>query len=66
MLAESRPWKFEDRPGATIRRLPGKEQRSAIVVADHKTLRPKVAIDEQRIITSNGKFNVLNTVRDAR
>jgi hypothetical protein len=44
MLAERRPWKFEDRPGAAVRHLPGEEQRSAIVVADHKTLKPKVAI----------------------
>jgi nitrite reductase (NO-forming) / hydroxylamine reductase len=42
----------------------GKEQRSAIVVVDDQTLKLKTAIDDQRIITSNGKFNVHNTVRD--
>jgi len=42
----------------------GKEQRSAIVVVDDKTLKLKAVIDDPRIITPTGKFNVHNTVGD--
>jgi nitrite reductase (NO-forming)/hydroxylamine reductase len=42
----------------------GKDQRSAIVVVDDKTLKLKAVIDDQRIITPTGKFNVHNTVGD--
>jgi nitrite reductase (NO-forming) / hydroxylamine reductase len=42
----------------------GKEQRSAIVVVDDKTLKLKAVIDDPRIITPTGKFNVHNTVDD--
>jgi nitrite reductase (NO-forming)/hydroxylamine reductase len=42
----------------------GKEQRSAIVVVDDKTLKLKAVIDDKRIITPTGKFNVYNTVGD--
>jgi nitrite reductase (NO-forming)/hydroxylamine reductase len=42
----------------------GKEQRSALVVVDDKTLALKAVIDDPRIVTPTGKFNVLNTVDD--
>jgi nitrite reductase (NO-forming)/hydroxylamine reductase len=42
----------------------GKEQKSAIVVIDDKTLKLKAVIDDPRIITPTGKFNVHNTVAD--
>lgn len=42
----------------------GKEQRSAIVVVDDKTRQLKHVIDDARIITPTGKFNVHNTVED--
>jgi nitrite reductase (NO-forming)/hydroxylamine reductase len=42
----------------------GKEQRSAIVIVDDKTLKLKAVIDDPRIITPTGKFNVHNTVAD--
>ena len=42
----------------------GKEQRSAIVVVDDKTLKLKAVIDDPRIVTPTGKFNVHNTVDD--
>jgi nitrite reductase (NO-forming)/hydroxylamine reductase len=42
----------------------GKNQRSAIVVVDDKTLKLKAVIDDPRIITPTGKFNVYNTVSD--
>jgi nitrite reductase (NO-forming)/hydroxylamine reductase len=42
----------------------GKEQRSAIVVVDDKTLKLKAVIDDPRIVTPTGKFNVHNTVGD--
>jgi len=42
----------------------GKEQRSAIVVVDDRTLKLKAVIDDKRIITPTGKFNVHNTVGD--
>jgi len=42
----------------------GKEQRSAIVVVDDATLKLKAVIDDPRLITPTGKFNVYNTVND--
>jgi nitrite reductase (NO-forming)/hydroxylamine reductase len=42
----------------------GKEQRSALVVVDDKTLKLKKVIDDPRIITPTGKFNVHNTQDD--
>ena len=42
----------------------GKDQRSALVVVDDKTLELKKVIDDERIITPTGKFNVYNTVHD--
>jgi nitrite reductase (NO-forming)/hydroxylamine reductase len=42
----------------------GKDQRSAIVVVDDKTRKLKKVIDDKRIITPTGKFNVTNTVKD--
>ncbi len=42
----------------------GKEQRSAIVVVDDRTLQLKHVIDDPRIVTPTGKFNVYNTVND--
>jgi nitrite reductase (NO-forming)/hydroxylamine reductase len=42
----------------------GKEQRSAIVVVDDRTLKLKNVIDDPRIVTPTGKFNVHNTVGD--
>lgn len=41
-----------------------KEQESAIVVVDDKTLKPKKVIKDPRLITPTGKFNVFNTRRD--
>jgi len=38
--------------------------RSAIVIVDDKTLTLKKVIDDKRIITPTGKFNVKNTVDD--
>jgi len=40
------------------------KNRSAIVVVDDKTLTVKKVIDDKRIITPTGKFNVKNTVED--
>jgi nitrite reductase (NO-forming) / hydroxylamine reductase len=42
----------------------GKDQRSAIVVVDDKTLELKAVIDDPRIVTPTGKFNVHNTTDD--
>ncbi|MBP7465695.1 MAG: c-type cytochrome [Pseudoxanthomonas sp.] len=42
----------------------GKDQRSAIVVVDDKTRKLKKVIDDKRLITPTGKFNVHNTVGD--
>lgn len=42
----------------------GKDQRSALVVVDDKTLELKAVIDDERIITPTGKFNVYNTTAD--
>jgi nitrite reductase (NO-forming)/hydroxylamine reductase len=41
-----------------------KEQESAIVVVDDKTLKPKTVIRDKRLITPTGKFNVHNTRKD--
>ncbi|MFA5685443.1 MAG: cytochrome D1 domain-containing protein [Lysobacteraceae bacterium] len=42
----------------------GKDQRSAIVVVDDKTRKLKKVLDDPRLITPTGKFNVYNTVND--
>jgi nitrite reductase (NO-forming)/hydroxylamine reductase len=42
----------------------GKEQESAIVVVDDKTLELKHVIKDERIVTPTGKFNVFNTMND--
>jgi nitrite reductase (NO-forming) / hydroxylamine reductase len=42
----------------------GKEEKSAIVIVDDKTLKLKHVIKDPRLITPTGKFNVHNTVRD--
>jgi nitrite reductase (NO-forming) / hydroxylamine reductase len=42
----------------------GKDQKSAIVIVDDKTLQLKKVIDDPRIITPTGKFNVANTTND--
>jgi nitrite reductase (NO-forming)/hydroxylamine reductase len=40
------------------------DQRSAIVVVDDKTRKLKHVIDDKRIVTPTGKFNIYNTVND--
>jgi len=42
----------------------GKEHRSAIVVVDDKTRKLKKVIDDERLVTPTGKFNVYNTQHD--
>jgi nitrite reductase (NO-forming)/hydroxylamine reductase len=42
----------------------GKDQESAIVVVDDKTLKLKTVIKDKRLITPTGKFNVYNTQHD--
>lgn len=42
----------------------GKEQESAIVIVDDKTLELKQVIKDKRLITPTGKFNVFNTRND--
>jgi nitrite reductase (NO-forming)/hydroxylamine reductase len=42
----------------------GKDQTSAIVVVDDKTLKLKKVIKDKRLITPTGKFNVTNTQKD--
>jgi len=42
----------------------GKEQESAIVVVDDKTLTLKSVIRDKRLVTPTGKFNVYNTRND--
>jgi len=42
----------------------GKEQRSAIVVVDDRTRTLKAVIDDERLVTPTGKFNVYNTQHD--
>jgi nitrite reductase (NO-forming)/hydroxylamine reductase len=42
----------------------GKDQESAIVVVDDRTLKLKHVIRDKRLITPTGKFNVFNTTND--
>src|SRR5690606_27786447 len=42
----------------------GKDQRSAIVVVDDKTRELKAVLDDPRLITPTGKFNMYNTFND--
>lgn len=42
----------------------GKDQRSAIVVVDDKTRKLKAVLDDPRLVTPTGKFNVYNTMKD--
>ena len=42
----------------------GKNQESAIVVVDDKTLKLKNVIRDKRLVTPTGKFNVYNTRND--
>ncbi|MDA3934628.1 MAG: c-type cytochrome [Gammaproteobacteria bacterium] len=42
----------------------GKDQRSAIVIVDDKTRKLKHVIDDPRIVTPTGKFNIYNTIHD--
>jgi len=42
----------------------GKDQRSALVVVDDRTRKLKAVLDDPRLITPTGKFNVHNTVND--
>jgi nitrite reductase (NO-forming)/hydroxylamine reductase len=42
----------------------GKDQESAIVVIDDKSLKVKTVIKDKRLITPTGKFNVYNTQHD--
>jgi nitrite reductase (NO-forming)/hydroxylamine reductase len=42
----------------------GKDQESAIVIVDDKTLELKQVIKDKRLITPTGKFNVYNTRND--
>lgn len=42
----------------------GKEQKSAIVIIDDKTLKLKQVIKDKHLITPIGKFNVYNTQHD--
>jgi nitrite reductase (NO-forming)/hydroxylamine reductase len=42
----------------------GKDQKSALVILDDKTLKVKEVIKDDRLITPTGKFNVYNTMHD--
>jgi nitrite reductase (NO-forming)/hydroxylamine reductase len=42
----------------------GKDQKSALVVIDDKTLKVKKVIKDDRLVTPTGKFNVYNTMHD--
>jgi nitrite reductase (NO-forming)/hydroxylamine reductase len=42
----------------------GKEEESALVVVDDKTLKLKAVIKDPRLVTPTGKFNVYNTMHD--
>ena len=42
----------------------GKDEESAIVIVDDKTLKLKKVIKDKRIVTPTGKFNVYNTMHD--
>ncbi len=41
-----------------------KDQQSAIVIVDDKTLKKKAVIKDKRLVTPTGKFNVYNTRED--
>jgi nitrite reductase (NO-forming)/hydroxylamine reductase len=41
-----------------------KDQTSALVVVDDKTLKPKAVIKDPKLITPTGHFNIYNTQRD--
>jgi nitrite reductase (NO-forming)/hydroxylamine reductase len=41
-----------------------KNQESAIVIVDDKTLKKKAVIRDKRLVTPTGKFNVFNTRND--
>ncbi|NLB59116.1 MAG: nitrite reductase, partial [Gammaproteobacteria bacterium] len=42
----------------------GQDQRSALVVVDDKTRELKAVLDDPRLVTPTGKFNVYNTMKD--
>ena len=42
----------------------GQDQRSALVVVDDKTRQLKAVLDDPRLVTPTGKFNVYNTMND--
>jgi nitrite reductase (NO-forming)/hydroxylamine reductase len=42
----------------------GKEQKSALVVLDDKSLKLKKVIKDDRLVTPTGKFNLYNTMHD--
>jgi nitrite reductase (NO-forming)/hydroxylamine reductase len=42
----------------------GKEEQSALVIVDDKTLKLKKVIKDKRLVTPTGKFNVYNTMKD--
>jgi nitrite reductase (NO-forming) / hydroxylamine reductase len=42
----------------------GKEQESAIVIVDDRTLKLKHVIKDKRLVTPTGKFNIYNTQHD--
>ncbi len=42
----------------------GKDQQSALVIVDDKTLELKHVLKDERLITPTGKFNVYNTMAD--
>ena len=42
----------------------GKDEESALVVVDDKTLKLKAVIKDERLVTPTGKFNVYNTMHD--
>ncbi len=42
----------------------GKEEESALVIVDDRTLTLKAVIKDPRLVTPTGKFNVYNTVHD--
>ncbi len=41
-----------------------KDKKSALVIVDDKTLKLKKVIDDERIVTPTGKFNLTNTLHD--
>ena len=42
----------------------GKDEQSAIVIMDDKTRKVKAVINDPRLITPTGKFNIWNTQED--